>query len=73
MENAARKILTALDREKIARLCGVKPRSIRTAMKNGIPSSWFPIIRQLCEEAEIDCPEAAFNWKQPVEDAGEAA
>lgn len=67
----AQKIAKALGQNAIADRMSVG----RTAVSNALsrvgkfPPAWMPGIRQMCVEARIDCPEAAFNFKTPSSDA----
>ena len=50
----------------MARL-GVTERTLREARANGyFAASWFPTVREVCDEFGLDCPMAAFNWKIAV-------
>jgi hypothetical protein len=58
-------ILNAIDLEALKQGVGVKDRSIRLVRERRIfPASWYPTVKQLCDEASIDCPLCAFNWKR---------
>ena len=57
-------ILSAIDLDALKADLGVKDRSIRLVRERKVfPASWFPHVKRLCDEAGIDCPIDAFNWK----------
>jgi hypothetical protein len=59
-------IADRLGDDVIASACGVSNHSVRNARwQGGFPASWFPVIRQMCAKAGLDCPEGAFNFKSP--------
>ncbi|WP_273280914.1 hypothetical protein [Pseudooceanicola atlanticus] len=59
-------ILDKLDEEIILARLNVKPRSIRLARERGMfPAKWYPVIRDLCAEGGLDCPDGVFNFASP--------
>lgn len=63
MKNA-RHIADTLTQRAIAQRLGLGVTAVNNAVKRGVfPASWFPVVREMCREADIDCPETAFNFK----------
>jgi len=64
-KDQVKQIADALGSENIATACGVGAHSIRHAKCTGaFPSSWFIVVRGMCAEAGVDCPESAFSFKE---------
>lgn len=57
-------IIDAIGPDRIAAKLGVSLHAVRYAKTDGLfPAAWFAVIRDLCEEAQIDLPMCLFNWK----------
>lgn len=65
MENfSVAKILDAVPHDIICDRVSVKPRSLRLARERGaFPASWYSVMRRLCLEYGIECPEGLFKFK----------
>tara|TARA_B100002003_G_scaffold137914_1_gene127536 strand:+ start:854 stop:1102 length:249 start_codon:yes stop_codon:yes gene_type:complete len=69
---AAVRIADALGRSKIAKRKGVTPAAISAALKEvdssgaprqpKFPAAYYRVVRDMCLEAEIECPDEAFNF-----------
>ena len=64
MQNAS-DIKKALTGKRIATRVGVSEQAVGNC-KETFPAGWYPAVRELCAEAGIDCPLAAFNWAKGV-------
>ena len=72
MKNAQH-IASALGQRQIAEAVGVVPTAVNNAvMRGSFPASWFTVIRAMCEENGLDCPESAFNFRSPTSERGAA-
>lgn len=66
-------ICDALGRKNIAVRLGRTVAAVSNAATDGVfPSSWYLIIKQMCEEEGVDCPDAAFAFlhDDPPDQAG---
>ena len=64
-------IIRTLTAKRIAARVGVKENAVYNR-KSTFPAAWYTGVREMCDEAGIDCPEALFNWSAPKpEHAGE--
>lgn len=65
--NTAQDIASELTQAQIARALGVGVTAVNNALQRGgkFPSGWFTVVRSLCEERGLECPEGAFNFKAP--------
>lgn len=71
---AVKQITRAMGAEEAERRLGVGRRSLRLAREREVfPASWYPQIRDFCEERGLNCPMDAFNWKSPSENTGQEA
>lgn len=62
----ASKICDALGRRTIKEALGVTKASVSHAVKaKSFPASWYPVIKDLCDERGLDCPVSVFNFKSP--------
>jgi len=63
---SAEDVIEVLGRKQIREFLGVGNTAISNALcrEGKFPASWYGPIRQLCDEAGVDCPLSAFNWKQ---------
>jgi hypothetical protein len=59
-------LIDTLGAKRIAERVGKGQPSVSIA-KRGIPARWYPLVREMCAEDGIDCPEDAFNWARPQE------
>lgn len=58
------RISETIGQRHIAEALGVGTTAVSNAVVRGIfPPSWFVVIKRLCSERGIECPEAAFNFK----------
>lgn len=58
-------ILSAIDLDGLKAELGVKDRTIRLVRERRIfPASWYPAVKSRCDDAGIECPLDAFNWKR---------
>jgi hypothetical protein len=70
MRTAVHTITDTVGSDAICARLGVKPRSVRLARTEGrFPASWYAEISAMCDEAGVDCPLDAFNWKCTAADA----
>lgn len=76
-------ICDRIGRRPMAQALGVRPTAISNAVSEGMfPARWFVVVRRMCGERGIDCPEALFNFQdgasvaavegQPLPDGGVA-
>lgn len=66
--NTAQDIASELTQVQIARALGVGVTAVNNALQRGglFPAGWYPVVRSLCEERGLECPEGAFNFKVPA-------
>lgn len=70
MKSHVHKITDELDCEELCKRLGVRPRMINKVRHDRIfPTRWYKVVRDMCADAGIDCPEDAFNWQLPAEPA----
>lgn len=62
----AQKIIRALTPKRIAAHVGVTENAVYN-VKAHFPARWYPLVRDLCAEAGIDCPDGAFKWARQQE------
>lgn len=63
---AASDICDALGRKAIADRIGVGLTAVSNAsVDGGFPAKWFAVLREMCAEVGIECPERLFNFIQP--------
>jgi hypothetical protein len=63
-------IIDQIGAETIAQALGVARNAVFNAKaRKSFPASWFPVLRQLCESRQVDCPENLFNFKIPSDGA----
>lgn len=56
-------ICNRLGRAKLATAVGVGLTAVANAVaENRFPARWFFVVRALCDQAEIQCPETLFNF-----------
>jgi len=66
----AKHIADQLGQAKIALALGVGVTAVNNAVaREYFPATWYPVIRGMCRDAGLDCPENAFNFKSPSFDA----
>lgn len=59
-------VAAQLGQKQIALALGVGATAVNNAVVRGVfPATWFPVIRKLCADEGIECPETAFNFKLP--------
>lgn len=69
----AKRIADLIGRQTIARRVGVKYGAVSAAVtRGGFPASWHLIVKDLCAERSVDCPDEAFSFKEPTIDRGAA-
>lgn len=69
-QHQVHQIVSQLGDEAITRELGVSIHSVRAAKRERVfPASWYAAVKRLCDEAGIDCPEDAFNFRSPTSDA----
>lgn len=57
------RIFSAIGRECLSRRLGVGLTAIsNAAVRDSIPASWFIVVRNMCAEGGIDCPEHLFSF-----------
>lgn len=60
-----RDFLELVGRDEITSRFGFRPQDVSRAVKDGLfPSGWYPFIRDLCVENEIDTPDHLFRWSR---------
>lgn len=63
-------IADQIGQRQIATALGVGTTAVSNAVVRGsFPTSWFLVVKRLCDERGVDCPETAFNFKLPSDDA----
>ena len=60
----------------MAEALGVQPKAIGMSLaRGGFPPAWYPVIRDLCAVAGVECSDEAFKWRlqnaDPCHDGGE--
>lgn len=56
-------ICDALGRKRMAERLGVGLPAISNAAADGqFPAKWFAVLRDMCAEAGVECPEALFKF-----------
>lgn len=61
-------ILDQIDRQRLQHRLKVKAHALSMAISRGkFPASWFPIVSEECAEAGIECPVAAFAFRDAAE------
>lgn len=59
-------ICDALGRKAIADRIGVGLTAVSNASADGgFPAKWFAVLREMCAECGLDCPEHLFNFVRP--------
>ncbi|MCD1621077.1 hypothetical protein K7H20_23865 [Salipiger manganoxidans] len=57
-------IAKTLGQKRIADALEVQATAVNNAVTRGaFPTSWFFVIKELCDEAGIDCPLVLFKFK----------
>lgn len=68
MTNHASKIIDALTVKTIVDNTGLTERNVRHAKSTGkFSARWFQVLRDLCIEHGVYCPEDAFSWVEPLD------
>ena len=69
----AKHIADQLGQAKIALALGVGVTAVNNAVsREYFPATWYPVIRDMCRKAGLDCPESAFNFKSPSSDISQS-
>lgn len=56
-------LFQSLGRKRIALKTGFSQQVLSRALVDNImPAGWYPAIRDICDEADIECPEHLFRW-----------
>lgn len=56
-------ICDRIGRSEIAVAVGVGTTAVsNAAVENRFPARWFFVVRKLCSDRNIDCPEALFSF-----------
>lgn len=63
---SAADVIDAIGAVPIMEALGVSRSSVKVARRHGFPSSWYPIMERLAEEAKVDLPRDVFNWRTPA-------
>lgn len=64
-------IIEALGVDAIAAAVDCKRKTVTVVKYRGhFPPAWYPIIKGMCDDAGIDCPDSAFKFKFPPETGG---
>lgn len=72
MEKSISYIADLIDDEVLDAL-GVKARSLRLAReRNAFPSSWYLVLKPVCDRNGVDCPLTAFTFKNPSHNTPQA-
>ena len=74
MKNASiAEILPLIDASVLGDL-DVKERSLRLVRERGVfPSSWYTILKSVCDAEGVECPVSMFNFKSPSPNASNRA
>lgn len=71
---SAKEVCDVLGRRAMAKRLGVGVTQISNASVEGqFPARWFAILRDMCAEAGIDCPEYLFTFIAPTAPQEDAA
>lgn len=66
-------IIEGLGAERIKAMFGAADRTIRHAQATGrFAAGWYGPLKKACDEAGIECPMEAFNWKSPEQQPARA-
>lgn len=61
-------IANTLGRSEMEARLGLRRGSVSMALGRGsFPANWFVVVRKMCAEAGIECPESAFAFKSDAE------
>lgn len=66
MENkpTTKSITNVIPNGVIETVLGVKARAIRAHRDSGkFPAGWYPVLKEICEAYELECPKYLFNFK----------
>lgn len=70
----AQHIAHNLGQAQMARALGLGVTAVNNAVSRGcFPTAWFLVVKGLCDEAGIVCPEDAFNFKSPSKPTARAS
>lgn len=60
-----REFLDGVGRDKIISRFGFRAQDVSRAARDGMfPSGWFPYIREICVEQNVDVPDHLFRWSR---------
>lgn len=60
-----REFLESVGREEIISRFGFRAQDVSRAAREGLfPSGWFPFIRDLCVERDLEVPDHLFRWSR---------
>lgn len=60
-------ICETIGRQKIADAVGVSLPAVSNAVGDKrFPARWYPVVRDLCIQNDLDCPESLFNFASPA-------
>lgn len=63
-----REFLLLIGRDEIISRFGFRPQDVSRAIRDGLfPAGWYPFIRDLCLEREIEAPDHLFRWSRVPE------
>lgn len=64
--NTPEEIAGAVGRKELAERLGVGLTAVSNAVVAGaFPSSWYPVVSDLCRERNVACPLSAFKFRPP--------
>lgn len=64
MSTHQRDLLSKLGHDVVCQHLGVQGRTVRQAAIRGLPPAWYREVKKICESNGIDCPMAAFRWRE---------
>ncbi|WP_156943951.1 hypothetical protein [Roseivivax isoporae] len=63
-------IAKKIGQRRLAERLGVGVTAVNNAVQRDkvFPASWYPIVKEACEEVELACPMEAFRWREPKQE-----
>lgn len=70
MSITTHEIADAIGRKEMAEALGIGLTAVSNRVVEGkFPPSWFVIVKSLCDEKDIECPESLFGMKRILDKA----